>query len=289
MRLMNTLWQDLRHGARMLLTNPGFTLVAIVTLSLGIGANTTIFSVINSLLLTPIPFPDADRLVLVWKSQVNDPKNRNIVSAPNFWDWRRENDVFENMAIFDSAGKGYDLSGEGEPERISGVRVSAAFFDTLGVKPRLGRTFLIEEEPPGKHQVVVLSDGLWRSRYNSDPAIVGKTIKIDGENRTVIGVMPPEFEFQFYSPIRQLWVPVAYTQTDQGRDSKSFFCLARLKPGVTMEQASAQMNTIGLSLAQQYPQENPGLTVTIEPIIGFGMESQQTTLLTLLAVAGFVL
>jgi putative ABC transport system permease protein len=286
---MNTLWQDLRYGARMFLKNPGFTLVAIVTLALGIGANTTIFSVINSLLLKPIPFPEADRLVLVWQSQVNDPKNRNIVSAPNYLDWRRQNDVFAEMAIFDSAGKGYDLSGESEPERVSGVRVSAGFFDVLGAKPRLGRTFLLEEEQPGKHQVVVLSDGLWRSRYNSDPAIVGKTIKVDSENHTVIGVMPPEFEFQFFSPIRQLWVPVAYTRGDQDRGSNSFYCLARLKSGVTMEQARAQMNTIGLSLAQQYPQDNVGRTVRLDPIVEFGVESQQMTLLTLLAVAGFVL
>src|SRR5262245_39876549 len=197
-RSMNTIWQDLRYGARMLFKNSGFTLVAIVTLALGIGANTTIFSVINSLLLKPIPFPEADRLVLVWRSQVNDPTSRNIVSAPNFWDWRRENDAFAEMAIFDSAGKGYNLSGGGEPERVSGVRVSASFFDVLGVKPRLGRAFLPEEEQPGKHQVVVMSDGLWRSRYNSDSAVVGKTIKVDGENHTVIGVTPPEFEFQFF-------------------------------------------------------------------------------------------
>src|SRR5215813_273523 len=286
---MNAIMQDLRYGARMFFKNPGFTLVAIITLALGIGANTTIFSVINSLLLKPIPFPDAGRLALVWEAQANDPKDRNIVSAPNFWDWRRQNDVFENMAIFDSAGKGYNISGDGEPERVSGVRVSAGFFNVLGVKPRLGRTFLLEEETIGKHQVVVLSDGLWRSRYNSDPEIVGKTIKVDSENHTVIGVMPPEFEFQFWSPIRQLWSPVAYTQGDRDRGSNSFICLARLKPGVTMEQARAQMNNIGLGLAQQYPQDNAGDTVTIDPIIGFGMESQQTTLLTLLAVAGFVL
>jgi putative ABC transport system permease protein len=287
--LMSTIWQDVRYGSRMLFKSPGFTLVAIITLALGIGANTTIFSVINSLLLKPIPFPAADRLVLVWQSQVNDPMDRNIVSAPNFWDWRLHNDVFEKMAIFDSAGKGYDLSGEGEPERISGVRVSAGFFEALGVKPRLGRTFLLEEEQPGRHQVVVLSDGLWRSRYNSDPAIVGKTIKVDSESHTVIGVMPPEFEFQFFSPIRQLWVPVAYTKNDQDRTSNSFLCLARLKPGVTMEHARERMNAIGLSLAQQYPQDNAGRTVRLDPIIGFGEEEQRMTLLTLLAVAGFVL
>jgi putative ABC transport system permease protein len=286
---MQTLWQDLRYGARMLLKNPGFTLVAVITLALGVGANTMIFSVINSLLLKPIPFPEADRLVLVWQSRANDPRNRNIVSAPNYWDWRLQNDVFSEMAIFDSAGKGYNLSGDGEPERVSGVRVSAGFFDVLGVKPRLGRGFLPEEEHPGKHQVIVLSNGLWRNRYNSDPDIVGKTIKVDSEEHTVIGVMPPEFEFQFGGPIRQLWVPVAYTKGDHDRTSNSFYCLARLKPGVTVEQARDRMNAIGLSLSQQYPQDNAGNTVAIDPIIGFGEESQRTTLLTLLAVAGFVL
>src|SRR5215813_6426165 len=286
---IETLIQDLRYGARMLLKIPGFALVAIITLSLGIGANTTIFSLINSLLLKPIPFPQADRLALVWQSQVSNPNSRNIVvSAPNFWDWQRQNDVFENMAVFDTAGKGYDLSGDGEPERVSGLRVSAGFFDTLGVKPRLGRAFSPEEEQPGRHQVVVISDGLWRSRYNSDPAIVGKTIKVDSENHTVIGVMLPEFEFQFWSPIHQLWVPVAYTRNDKDRGSQSFICIGRLKSGVTMEQASAQMNAIGLRLAQEY-QENIGRTVAIDPIVGFDVESQQTTLLTLLAVAGFVL
>jgi putative ABC transport system permease protein len=283
------IWQDLRYGARMLFKNPGFTLVAIITLALGVGANTTIFSVINSLLLKPIPFPEANRLALVWEAQANDPKDRNIVSAPNYWDWQRQNDVFEKMAIFDSAGKGYDLSDGGEPEHVSGLRVSADFFDVLGVKPRLGRAFLPEEEQPGKHQVVVISDGLWRNRYNADPDIIGKIVRVDGENHTVIGVMPPNFEFQLYSPIRQLFVPVAYTRGDQDRGSHSFLCLARLKPGVTMEQARARMNNIGRVLAEQYPQDNAGETATIDPIIGFDMESQQKTLLTLLAVAGFVL
>ena len=286
---MQRLLQDLRYGARMFVKNPGFTLVAIVTLALGIGANTTIFSVINSLLLKPIPFPDSDRLVLVWESRVSDPKSRSIVSAPNYWDWQRQNDVFAQMAILDSAGKGYDLSGDGEPDRVSGVRISAGFFDVLGVKPRLGRAFLPEEEIIGKHQVVVISDGLWRSRYNSDPAIIGKTVKIDSENHTVVGVMPPGFEFQLYSPVRQLWVPIAYTEGDQDRGSHSFICLARLKSGVTIEQARARMNMIGLNLAKQYPQDNPGGTVTVDSVIGYGTQEQQKTLLTLLAVAGFVL
>lgn len=282
-------WQDLRFGARMLLKQPGFTLIAVLTLALGIGANTTIFSVINSLLLKPIPYPNAERLVLVWLSRQDDPKDRNIVSAPNYWDWERQNDVFERMAILDSAGKGYSLAGAGEPERVSGVRVSAGFFEVLGVQARLGRTFLPEEEQPGKHQVVVLSDSLWRSRYNGDPNIIGKTVKVDSEAHTVIGVMPPDFAFSLYSPPRQLWVPVAYTKGDQERGSNSFLCLARLKPGVTVEQARARMNNIGHALAEQYPQDNAGSTATIDPIVGYDTEDQRRTLLTLLAVAGFVL
>lgn len=286
---MNTLWQDLRYGARMLLQKPGFTLVAVITLALGIGANTTIFSVINSLLLKPIPYPEAERLMLLWQVPTDDPTNRNITSALNFWDWERQNDVFEKMAILDSAGKGYNLSGDGQPERVSGVRVSAGFFDVLGVKPSLGRVFLPEEEHPGKHQVVILSHELWRNRYNADPAIVGKTIRVDSENHTVVGVMPADFAFQLYSPLRQLWVPVAYTKGDRERGSNSFFCLGRLKSGVTLEQARARMDMIGRALATQYPKDNANGTISVEPITGFDTEEQRRTLLTLLAVAGFVL
>jgi putative ABC transport system permease protein len=282
-------WQDLRYGARMLLKQPGFTLIAVLTLALGIGANTTMFSVINGLLLKPVPFPEAERLVLVWQSRSNDPKSRNIVAAPNYWDWERQNEVFERMALLDSAGKGYSLAGDGEAERVSGVRVTAGFFEVLGIAPQLGRTFLPAEEQPGKHQVVVLSDSLWRSRYNADPNIIGKTVKVDSEPHTVIGVMPPKFEFQLYSPVRQLWVPVAYTKGDYERSSNSFLCLARLKPGVTLEQARARMDNLGRAVAEQYPQDMSGWTVAVDSIIGYDTEAQQRTLLTLLAVAGFVL
>jgi predicted permease len=286
---MYDLWQDLRYGARMLAKNPGFTLIAIVTLALGIGANTTIFSVINSLLLKPFPFADPDRLGLVFEIQSNDPNSWSIVSAPNYLDWQRQNDVFASMALFDSAGKGYDLSGGVEPERVSGVRVSASFFDVLGVKPRLGRAFLPEEEIFGRHRVVVLSDGIWRARYNADPALVGKTIRLDSEDFTVIGVMPPEFVFQFGNGACRLWVPIFYTQGDQERGLPSFLCIARLKPDVTMEQARSKMNIIGLGLAQQYPKENAGKSATVVPIGEVGVKDQRSAWLTLLLVAGFVL
>lgn len=282
-------WQDLRFGARVLAAKPGFTFITMLTLALGIGANTTIFSVINSLLLRPLPFYETERLVMVWESQVSDPRSRDIASAPNFQDWQRQNDVFTNMAFFDSGGNGYNLSGDGEPERVAGDRVSAGFFEVLGVKPQLGRTFLPEDETPGRHQVVVLSDRLWRSRYGADPELPGKAIKVNGESFTVIGVMPPEFEFQFWGGARQLWVPVLYTKGDQERGSRSFVPIARLKPDVTLEQANSQMNAIGLSLSQQYPKANAGRSVTVEPLDEFGLKEQRGMLLTLLAVAGFVL
>lgn len=282
-------WQDLRYGVRMLLAKPAFTFVTMLTLALGIGANTTIFSVINSLLLKPLPFPESERLVLLWESDVNDLQSRNIASAPNFEDWQRQNDVFTKMAFFDSGGNGYNLAGDGEPQSVPGVRVSADFFEVLGIKPQLGRTFLPDEQTAGKHQVIVISDSLWHSRYGADPDLLGKTIKVDGSDFTVIGIMPPEFKFQFWGGARQLWVPTLYTKGDHDRGSHSFITIARLKPDVTVEQARTQMNTIGLGLAEQYPKDNAGRSVTVDPINQFGREDQQKMLVTLLFVAGFVL
>ena len=289
---MSGLIQDLRYGIRMLVKSPGFTLIAVVTLALGIGANTTIFSVINTTVLKPIPFPDPQRLVLVWETFGKGPDNWNIVSAPNFWDFRRQSRSFEGMAIFDSAGRGYNLSPTGtkqEPEQVSGLRVSSGFFDVLGVKPLLGRTFLPEEENLGRDRVVVLSYGLWKRRYGGDPALVGRTIKVDGEDFTVVGVMPRQFQWQFWSSPRQLWVPVGYTKTDFGRDENSFVALARLKPGVTVAQARAEMESIGNHVAQQFPKEDPGMGATVQPMSDFGMEGLRQTMLALLAAVGFVL
>src|SRR3989440_11854495 len=214
---VETCWQDLHYSVRMLRKSPGFAAVAVLTLALGIGANTTIFSVMNATLLRALPFPNPDSLVLVWETFGKGPNHTNIVSAPNFWDFERQSHSFQGMAIFDSAGRGYNLSAAGtkqEPEQVSGLRVSAGFFPVLGVKPFLGRTFLPEEEIPGNDHEVVLSYGLWMRRYGGDVALVGRTIKIDGEDFTVVGVMPRGFQWQFWSGPRQLWVPVGYTKTD---------------------------------------------------------------------------
>jgi putative ABC transport system permease protein len=289
---MTDLWQDVRYGTRTLAKNPGFTVVAVLTLALGIGANTTIFSVMNATLLKPLPFADPGRLVLVWETFGKGPDNWNIVSAPNFWDLQRQSHSFENMAIFDSAGRGYNLSPTGlkqEPEQVSGLRVSAGFFPTLGVKPLLGRTFLPEEEILGRDREVVLSYSLWKRRYGGDPALVGKTIRIDGEDFTVIGVMPRDFQWQFWSGPRQLWVPVGYTKTDYGRDENSFIAFGRLKPGVTVAQARSELETLASHLVQQYPTEDANMGATVQPMGDFGIEGLRSTMFALLAAVGFVL
>jgi putative ABC transport system permease protein len=245
---MGNFFQDVRYGFRTLGRNRSFVLVAMLTLALGIGANTTIFSVMNNTLLKPIAFPNADRLVLVWETFGKGSDNWNIVSAPNFWDFQKQSRSFESMAIFDSAGRGYNLSptnNSQEAELVSGLRVSAGFFSVLGAKPLLGRTFLPEEETLGNDHEVVLSYGLWQSRYGGDPSLVGKTIRVDSAEFTVVGVMPREFEWQFWSGPRRLWVPVGYTKTDFGRGDNSFLSIARLKPGVTVAQAAAEMEAVG--------------------------------------------
>jgi predicted permease len=288
---MNTLLQDIRYAVRTLLKSPGFAAVAILTLALGIGANTAIFSVMNSTLLKPLAYPGAGRLVLVWQTYGgNGPNNINIVSALNMMDVQKQNSVLESMAWFDSAGKGYNLALGDQPERVSGVRVTSQFFHVLGVQPLLGRTFTPEEETAGKDRVVVLSYPLWQRRFSGDPAIIGKQITVDGESRTVVGVMPKEFEFQFWSKPRELWVPAGYTENDlTDRGSNSFVAIGRLRPGVTLEQANAEMNTIGQRLAKQYPHDDLNMSAMVMPFTEFGMSDLKSSLWALLAAVGFVL
>ena len=269
-----------------------FAAVAILTLALGIGANTMIFSVINTVLLQPLPYAEPDRLVMAWETTERAPEEHDSVSLPNYRDWQAENHVFEAMALFDATGKGYNLSGGGpanDPEQVPGLRVSASFFPLLGIRPYLGRAFRPEEEIPGKDREVVLSYGLWKRRYNGDPALVGKTLEVDGDDYTVVGVMPPEFQFQYRGGLRELWVPIGYTDGDQRRDSRSFDVCARLKPGVSMGQARAEMESLGQSLSRQYPQDNAGGGATVTPMSGLDAGGRWLTLRTLLAAVGFVL
>jgi putative ABC transport system permease protein len=199
------LWHDIRYGVRTLRKNPAFNIIAVMTLALGIGANTAIFSVVNTILLRPLPFKDPDRLVLIGHAY---PKLDLIapVSPPGFVDYRDRGNVFESAAV--SSGASFNLTGQGEPERIAGRQVSAAFFPTLGVQPVLGRDFLPEEDQPGKEHVVILSNGLWQRSFGADKNIIGRMITLDGESYSVIGVMPASF--RLYSQ-DEIWMPLALT------------------------------------------------------------------------------
>jgi putative ABC transport system permease protein len=280
------LWQDLRYGVRMLWKNPGFTVVAVVALALGIGANSAIFSVVNTVLLRPLPYKDPERLVMVWEDRTAKGYPRDTPAPANYVDWRDQNKVFEGMAAI--ASHSLNLTGSGEPERIEGKRVSASFFPLLGVEPLFGRTFTPEEDQPGANRVVVLSHGLWQRRFGSDRGILGRQLTLNGESATVVGVMPQHFQF----PTREdeLWVPIAFTpQQAAARQSHYLQVIARMKPGVTLEQAQAEMSTIGARLQQQYPAQNTDLGVAVVPLHEQLVGDIRPALLVLLGAVGFVL
>jgi predicted permease len=286
---MRTLLPDIRYALRTWTRTPGVTLVALLTLALGIGANTTIFSIIDATLLRPLDFPEPDRLMSIWKGRIDDPKSHGIISMPNYRDMAGRSSSWQALAIFDSAGRGYNLTDGVEPEQVSGVRVTASFFRVLGIEPMLGRAFLPEEETAGRDRVVVLSHGLWTRRFGADPAVVGRTIDIDASAYTVVGVMPPEFHFQFWSGRRELWVPAGWTEGDQDPSSNSFVAIGRLKPDVSPEQARAEMETVGRALVALYPNSRPDLTLRVVPISTYGTEDLRAAMQVLLGVVGFVL
>ncbi|HEV2423675.1 MAG TPA: ABC transporter permease, partial [Terriglobia bacterium] len=283
---LDVLIQDLRYSTRVLAKSPGFTAVALLTLALGIGANSAIFSVIDAVLLNRLPFPDPNRLVLLWEQ--NPPRNwyHNVVSAANFVDWRKQNHVFAGMSAIDE--RTYDVSGSGEPFEVDGEQVSANFFDLLGTRPALGRTFVQNEDPPGGAQVAVLSDGLWKRRYGGDPAIVGRKITLNGASFNVIGVMPPSFYFPAPSGARpELWL-AGLDLRQPGRTWHEYGTIARLKSGVSIERARAEMDTIANNLAKQYP-EQKGWNVQVISLHENVVGNTRPALLILLAAVGVVL
>src|SRR5215471_1694875 len=252
---METLLQDIRYGLRQLRKSPGFTAVAVITLALGIGANTAIFSVVNGVLLRPLPYPDEGRLVRVW--HVPPPKSfpgmtTFAVSPANYLDWAHQNHVFERMAIY--TYRGFTLTGGEKPEQINAGAVSSGFFETLGVQPLLGRTLLAEEDQPGRSTVVVLSYRFWQEHFGSSRDIVGRTMQMDGRNFLVAGVMPPSFRLP---DIAEMWAPMAWTDNDRTvRGEHHYAVVARLKPGIDVKRAQAEMNTISNRLAQLYPADD---------------------------------
>ncbi len=284
---METLWQDLRYGARMLTRNPGFTAVAVLTLALGIGANTALFSVIDAVLLRPLPYADSDELVVVWESHDGE---RNSISIPNFDDWRDQNRVFSHIALF--RGRNYNLTGTDQPERLRAGVASGSFFRLLGVEPLLGRAFQPKDDRAGAERVVVLSYGLWHRRFASDPAVVGQAITLDGDLHTVIGVMPPGFRHPDIDRA-QMWLPVSFdTQYMLARESRgnhSYQAVARLAPGVSLPQARAEMQTIARRLEQDHPDSNTGTGALVFPLLEELVENVRPALLVLLAGVGLVL
>ena len=280
------LLHDMRYAARLQRKNPGFTIVAVIALALGIGANTAIFSVVNTVLLRPLPYKDSERLVMVWEDATRHGYPRDTPAAANFVDWRDQNQVFEGMAAI--ADMSFNLTGSGDPERLEGRRVSATLFPLLGVEPQLGRVFTAAEDQPGAQRVVLLSYALWQRRFGGDQGIVGKALTLNGESHVVVGVMPARF--QFPSSDDQAWVPMALTQQESGNRNRHYLqVLARLKPGVSLAQAQSEMNTIAARLQQQYPQSNAELGATVQPLHEHLVGDIKPALLVLLGAVGLVL
>lgn len=286
--------QDARYGLRSFWKAPGFAAVAILTLALGIGANAAIFSVVNAVLLRPLPFPEPDRLVDIWHTPPRESfpgVPTFAVSPANFLDWRGQSRTFEGMSAF---GYGrYTLTGTGRPEVIRRVAVTRGFFSLFRVQPVLGRVFTDDEDSPGHDRVVVLSYGLWRSRYGSDPQIVGKNIEMDGRSFEVIGVMAPGFEFPLSNDPgfrTQVWKPLAWTDRERAvRDNHNWGVIARLKDGVTLKQAQAELDAISARLAQEYPKDDKGWGAIVIPLREDLVGDARPALLILLGSVAFVL
>ena len=291
---MSTLLQDLQYGLRMLLKHKGVTAIALLTLALGIGANTAIFSVVNAVLLNPLPYREPDRLVAIWE---NVPTHGRWRTSPaNFFDWKKQNTVFEDVVAF--GGSAMTVTGDGEPEQLLGARVSSGYFGVVGVEPLLGRSFAPEEHEPGKGQVVILGYGLWRRRYGGDPSVINRTVILNGAAYTVAGVMPPGIypvrpttsgTITFDEKQQDFMVPMSFTANwAAARSAHVLGVLARLKSGVSFEQAVTEMNTIGARLEQEHPQ-NRGEGIIVSQFMNEVVGDVRPALLTLLGAVALVL
>jgi predicted permease len=285
---MPALLQDLRFALRLLRKNPGFALVAAIIMALGIGANTAIFSIVNKVLLEPLPFRDVDRIVQIWHTppQSSFPGMTTFsISPANFLDWQKQNHVFDSMALY--SGANFDLTGTGKPEAISASPVTAGFFSVLGVDPIHGRVFRPEENNPGQDHEVVLGYKFWQTHYAADPTAVGKTINLDGEPYTIVGVMGSAMNKPTFA---QMWIPKAFTPTEAAvRDNHNFLGVGRLKPGVTLEQAQSEMNTISQRLEQAYPAADKGWGAVLHPLREETVGNARPALLMMLGAVAFVL
>jgi putative ABC transport system permease protein len=275
--------QDLRYATRTLRNSPGFTIVALLTLAIGIGANVAIFSFVDGLLLKPLPYEQGDRIVRVLEKPPQG--ERNGISALNFLDWQKDNTVFDFMSA--QTGGAVTLTGGAEPVQIRGGRVSADYFKVFNIKPALGRTFIAGEDQLGKHRVAVLSHSLWATQFGSDPKIVNSTILLDNQPHTVVGVLPQGSAFD--RAALQIWRPLAFEPSNMTRDFHWLTSFARLKDGVSLTQAQASMNVIGERIARDFPASNKGWGVIVEDYAGTLVgPDMRTALLVLMSASGLV-
>jgi len=282
---MNTL-HDIRYTFRMLLKHPGFTVTVVLTLALGIGANTAIFSAIDSVLLNPLPYKDPSRLMVVWET--NRLSDRNEVTIGNFLDWRSRNQVFEQLGSLFYTDM--ILTGVGEPQRVKSCVVTTNFFQVLGVQPMLGRSFLPEEEIPGRPHSVIISHELWQRQFGSDPNLINNSLTLNGRQVVVSGVMPPDFEVQFPTSVHvDMWVPMIIDSGAPDHSNNFLYALSRLKQDVSREQAQTEMNLIASQLQQQYPETNADRGVHVVPLHKQIVGDVESYLYMLFAAVGFVL
>ena len=288
---MNTLLQDIRYGSRLLWKSPGFTAVAVLTLALGIGANTAIFSIVNAVLWQTFPYPDANQLVLIFHVPLNQPDALSGISYRHFTQCREQNRVFSEMA--GNSFHDLTLTGAGEPSIVNTADVTPEIFAVLSAKPLAGRTLLSEDGKQGAAPVAVVSENLWHSRFGSDPALVGQSISLDMRPFTVVGILPASFRYPDGAPPQDVWISVAQDPLFGPRlsqpGSRVLVGIGRLKPGVSLTQAQAEMNTLGARLAKEFPVEDSGLTIRIEPYRQFVVGEVKSPLLILLVAVALVL
>src|SRR5215211_6053249 len=289
---MTTLLADIRFGVRMLLKSPMMTLIALLALTLGIGANTAIFSVVNAVLLRGFPYSDLERLVLVWEKRQGGRTDQNVINLGNFSDWKDQNQVFSDMAVF--FDRAYSLTSDGEPEEVPTQLATTNLFSVLGTNAILGRTFVAEDGGEAQPRIAVISYGLWQRRFGGDPNIVGRQIILNDLPTPIIGVMPANFGWHIQkgteaSKPADIWIPIQITNELRVRRGRFASAVARLKPGVSMDQAKQEMDTIGARLAQQYPEFNTNWGVNVVPLRTQFTGEIRRPLLIVLGAVGLVL
>jgi putative ABC transport system permease protein len=282
---METLLQDIRHGFRTLVKNPGFTCIAVLTLALGIGANTAIFSVVNGLLLRPLPYDHPEQLVTLWEHNLPRDDRRNVVSIGNFLEWRRRAKSFSAIAAYSDWS--FNLTGSGEPERVMSRVASANFFPILGVNAALGRTFRMEEEIEGQDKVVMLSDRFWRRRFGADSGVIGRQIMLDGVGMTVVGVLPANFEF--FGEQADIWKVFSLTMSPTAFRGRWIKVIGRTKPGVTVEAARWELISVASQIREEHPVENAGWSANVIALKETLVGNIQRGLFILLGAVGFLL